>query len=67
MVSAVAAAMLLKPSSRLLPSLTAAARTLRLSRLPPRNIAAPHRAPALMKLRRLRPTIFFQVGGLVFF
>ena len=39
-------------------ALTLAAMTLRLNRLPPRNIAAPHKAPALMKPRRLRPTIF---------
>src|SRR5471032_165067 len=49
--------MLLNPSNLLLPALTLAANTLRLSRLPPRNIAAPHKAPALMKPRRLRPTI----------
>ncbi|MNC73088.1 hypothetical protein D3C75_1242300 [compost metagenome] len=55
--SLVAAGMLSKPSNRLVPALTLAASALRLSRLPPRNMAAPHKAPALMKPRRLRPTI----------
>src|SRR5471030_2930272 len=63
MTSVVAEAMLLKPSKLLEPALTLAASTLRLSRLPPRNIAAPQRAPALMKPRRLRPTIFSRSVG----
>src|SRR3990167_9088292 len=50
--------MLSKPNNLLEPALTLAANTLRLSRLPPRNMAAPQKAPALIKPRRLRPTIF---------
>ncbi|MNE80566.1 hypothetical protein D3C80_1771490 [compost metagenome] len=56
MLSAVALGMLAKPSRLLLAALTLAAMTLRLSRLPLRNRAAPHRAPAPMKRRRLRLT-----------
>ncbi|MNF10336.1 hypothetical protein D3C80_2112480 [compost metagenome] len=57
MASRVAVAMPSKPSNELEASLMLAASTLRLSRLPPMNRAAPHSAPAPIKPRRLRPTM----------